>query len=220
MRGQVLKFDDTAHRAADEALPWYVNGTLEGPERAAIERHLRECARCRREVELLQQLHAACRDDSTERDATPSFRKLKARIGLGREPGVPGSRWSSLRHSWQRVPAWAQWAIAVQFAAIVGLAVVMAAFDDEAGATYRTFGSGDVRPSRSAGVVVRFAPATPEAELRRVLRAVGARVVGGPTAAGAYVLEVPSGQRAAALAALRGEPSVSLAEPLTVQPEP
>src|SRR5574342_1024598 len=37
----------------DALLAWFVNGTLEASERAAVEQHLRGCARCRDEVAFL-----------------------------------------------------------------------------------------------------------------------------------------------------------------------
>jgi len=43
-------------RRIRELLPWWVNGTLAGEERAEVERHLRRCRRCRAEVEELREL--------------------------------------------------------------------------------------------------------------------------------------------------------------------
>ena len=37
----------------DELLPWYANRRLAGAERDAVEAHLRDCARCRAELEFL-----------------------------------------------------------------------------------------------------------------------------------------------------------------------
>ena len=53
----------------------------------------------------------------------------------------------------------------------------------------------------------------------RIVQATGGRVVDGPTASNAYVLQVPVGQREQILARLRAEPSVVLAQPLTVRPD-
>jgi hypothetical protein len=41
----------STHEEVDRLLPWFANGTLEAAERAAVERHLAECDRCRREAE-------------------------------------------------------------------------------------------------------------------------------------------------------------------------
>ena len=40
-----------------ELLPWYVNGTLDGEERAMVEKHLKECLACRNELEEMEALH-------------------------------------------------------------------------------------------------------------------------------------------------------------------
>ena len=41
-----------------DALPWYVNGTLGAEESTGFERHLMDCADCRKELEFLEQLRA------------------------------------------------------------------------------------------------------------------------------------------------------------------
>ena len=48
---RLFSFDDPVHREATLLLPWYVNGTLEGAERARTDRHVRECVACKGEVE-------------------------------------------------------------------------------------------------------------------------------------------------------------------------
>jgi hypothetical protein len=66
----------------------------------------------------------------------------------------------------------------------------------------------------SGNVVVMFRPDTREQDLRRTLNAAHARLVDGPTAADAYLLHVPSAERAAALVRLKGQADVVLAEPI------
>jgi hypothetical protein len=61
---------------------------------------------------------------------------------------------------------------------------------------------------------VVFRPNTPERALREILRASDARLVGGPTEADAYLLQVPAAARVKALARLRREARVVLAEPV------
>lgn len=219
MSGQVLKFDDSAHRSVDASLPWFVNGTLERDEAAAVERHLRECARCRREVDLLRQLHVVCATGDPAPDPTPSYRQLHERIARRRWPVSLADCVRDLFGSWQRAPAWTKWAIAVEFAAIVMVAPRIVAPIGESPAPYRTLGAPDTRVTPDHTMAVVFAAQTPESELRRIVRTAGARVVDGPTESNAYVLEIPAGRRAAALAALRAEPAVVLAQPLTGQPE-
>ena len=59
-----------------------------------------------------------------------------------------------------------------------------------------------------------FKPDAPEAELRAMLMRNQARIVDGPTAADAYVLQVAADRRPAVLARLKSDRNVSLAEPL------
>ena len=53
-----------------------------------------------------------------------------------------------------------------------------------------------------------------------VVRASGARMVDGPTVTDAYVLSVPAAKATDALARLRAEPSVRLAQPLAAGDRP
>ena len=59
-----------------------------------------------------------------------------------------------------------------------------------------------------------FAPDTAERDLRAALNRAGAKLVDGPTASGAYVVELSASQRAAALEHLRASRHVVLAEPI------
>jgi len=219
MSGRILKFDDSAHRAADAMLPWFVNGTLEGDELAAVEQHVHECPRCRREVDLLEQLQAVCAIDAPALDATPSYRLLHERIAGRRRLASLRDRVRGLFRPWQRAPAWAKWAIAAQFAGIVMLAVRVAMPVSESARNFETLGAPTGHTARGGTVAVVFVPEVTEAELRRIVQAAGARVVDGPTESNAYMLEVPVGHRDAVLAALRAEPAVTLAQPLTAQPD-
>ncbi len=63
-------------------------------------------------------------------------------------------------------------------------------------------------------MVVVFQPGTRESELRSILQANNARLVGGPTETDAYLLAVPVAQRDEILLRLRTEASIKLAEPL------
>ncbi|HEX5758721.1 MAG TPA: zf-HC2 domain-containing protein, partial [Thermoanaerobaculia bacterium] len=56
-----MGFDAHTHEQLERLLPWYVNGTLEAGERAALEAHLAACARCRGEVAREEGLAAALR---------------------------------------------------------------------------------------------------------------------------------------------------------------
>jgi hypothetical protein len=80
-------------------------------------------------------------------------------------------------------------------------------------------GLGATATRASGSIIVVFDPGAREIDVRRILRAVGARVVDGPTTANGYVLEMTdtSSSSAAVLARLRAEPAVILAEPLQAE---
>lgn len=219
MSGKILRLDDSAHRSADAVLPWYVNGTLGGDEVAGVERHLRECARCRREVALLKELQSFCAIDELVPDATPAYRGLSERIRGRRRIGPLANRMRGLLQPWRQAPGWARWAIVGQFAAIVGVFLWVAPSGGNPDGIYQTLGAPVARGARVGTIAVVFRPEVRESELRHVVQAAGARVVDGPTETNAYVLQVPPGHRDEALALLRAASAVVLAEPLTRQPD-
>ena len=208
MSGRVVRLDPAAHKVADALLPWFVNGTLDADERTLVEQHLAECARCRDEAEWLRDLHAACIAGEATPGASSAFHKLRSRLDAPRPRA--GLRTPRLRSN---VRPWAHWVIGAQLALIAALSVLWLQQNDEHAALYRTLGAST--NARAVGsLVVVFDPAASEAELRRVLRSVGARVVDGPTRSNAYVLDVPAAGREQALRTLRSEPAVALAEEL------
>jgi len=215
MNGKILQFDDSAHRKADEVLPWFVNGSLEDDERTTVEQHLRECARCRREVELLKQLQWVCTPEDSAQDATPAYLRLRQRIGDGGGLGALKGRLRMLQHPWSCVPPWARWTIAVQLAGILVLGAMLLRPFGDSSVLYHTLGAAATHASRDGAVVVMFVPDVNESESRRILRAAGARPIDGPTQSNAYVVEVPDQRREAILELLRAEPAVTLAQPLT-----
>jgi anti-sigma factor RsiW len=218
MSGRVLRFEGSAHTEAQRLLPWFVNGTLKGEEHALIEQHLGECADCRRDAGGLRQLQAAFTDTAPPVDATRSFLRLRRRIEVSRAPR-PLQRLAVIRRMWGSTSPWLRWTVAAQFAAIVVLCGLLFV-DDRPAASYRTLGdvaaSGQGAASASPDkLVVVFDPQISEAQMRRLLRASGARIVDGPTDTGAYVLVVPARRAATVREALQAAPGVMLVERLT-----
>jgi len=114
---------------------------------------------------------------------------------------------------------WLRAALALQCGAIAVLALLLARpadrADERAGA-YRVLGAGT---SAQGQLVVSFKPDTPERELRRIVLASGARVTGGPTVTGAWLLGTDEATATVA-ARLRADPAVTLAEPLGAEGQP
>jgi anti-sigma-K factor RskA len=212
--GRVLQLDPAAHKVADVLLPWFVNGTLDGDERAFVERHLEQCVRCQREVAWLRELHLACVTAEADPGASNAARKLRRRLEEPRAgDNAMDNAMAALQRLWRRVRPWSQWIAATELVLILALGAWLLLPGDTS-TLYRTLGARDAHASASGNLVVVFDPATTEAELRRMLRDSGARIVDGPTQSNAYVLDVPAPRQERALKALRAERAAVLVEPL------
>jgi hypothetical protein len=203
--GDLLHLHD-AHGQAQMLLPWRVNGTLEPGEAAVFEAHLAECDECREDLAAnlaLRRLYAGI-----PVEPEPARPALLGVLGAGRASPA-GSSLTFLKRGmasgWGRV---AQAAVAA--AAAVALVLVVAPSQRDDG--YRLLGSESAEAPGNA--IVLFSPDTAERDLRSALEGVGARLVDGPTASGAYVVHVPEDGRTVALARLRQLPHVILAEPV------
>jgi hypothetical protein len=117
------------------------------------------------------------------------------------------------------VRPWSQWIAASEFALIVVLGAWLLLPGDSP-ALYRTLGAQDAKAAAAGNLVVVFDPATTEADLRRMLRDSGARIVDGPTQSNAYVLDVPAARQEQAVKSLRAERAAVLVEPLGARTAP
>ena len=201
MTDRVLPLHANVHRLVDALLPWYVNSTLNREERELVTRHLEACAQCRREVDWLRALHAACAEcaveDGGSRRLFDALRRRQTRSRLSDR----------------------MWRVA----AAAGLVVVTLLgwrlwTVDETSAPYRTLGAQDTLAN--GNVVVVFDAAARESEMRELLQSVGARIVGGPTAANGYLLAIPTATQARAIEQLRAAHIVKLAEALGAPSKP
>lgn len=212
-----------AHAEAQQALPWLANGTLAGTELERVQAHLQGCAACRADLAALHTLRAAGPGHAPAADLEGALARLLPQLDAPAPapaqaaaplPPAPGwrARLAANDARWLRV------AMGVQCAVIAALAALLlrpSAGVQEDGA-YRVLGAD--RGSQGA-LVVTFRPDTPERELRRIVLDSGARIVGGPTVTGAWLLGT-EGQPAAVAALLRAQPAVTLAEPMATESRP
>ena len=227
------------HQEAWELLPWYVNDTLQDEERRAVEEHLARCPLCRSELATSRQLALAVQRAAELPDvAADRVDRLLARLDEPAASAAPaaGSP-AAAGPAVARLSPAVRWALALQAAAILALALGLAwllavpravappaaspAAESSADADFRTLAAPPVAATAPATRVrAVFDPAASEEELRRLLLAAGARFADGPSPAGVYTLEVAGGAAAAddALARLRAHPRVELAEPVVVAP--
>jgi hypothetical protein len=209
---------DALHLEAQDALPWLANGTLAGAELERVQAHVETCAHCRADLALLRTVHAAGPGPDLDFDPDRALARLMPQLDAAPVQDTPGllQRWRNRMAA--NDGAWLRAAVALQFCAIAVLAALLArpAAHPETD-NYRALGAAGA--NGMARVVVTFRPDTPEAELRRIVRASGARIVGGPTVTDAWLVGA-DGRLDPVLARLRAEPAVTLAEPLAVDRQP
>ena len=213
MKNHLAKAQQVTHETTQELLPWLLAGTLDSAEFANIQPHLETCPQCRAELEWQRKLRAAAPPSDAAFDADRALAKLLPRLGPQEARIGVLDRW---REALAANSAWLRWTALAQLAAIGVLAAMLARPDGNAG-DYRALGAA---PRAAADAVVVFKPDTTEREMRRILQAGGARVIDGPTVTNAYVLALPDAQMPAALARLRAEPAVTLAQPLGAAKQP
>ena len=195
---------DDAHRSVEALLPWYATDQLDPAERAMVEQHLASCMRCLGQLSLERRMIEEFRSLAPEVET--GWNRLLSRIehrphARDRVARAATDFWNMLKQ-----PAFAALA-AGQLALLVFAAMILTWIDRPA---YHVLGQAE-RPS-AANLIVIFDPDTIEADMRRLLDANGATLVGGPTAADAYLLRVPAKTRDLAVARLRADARVTMAE--------
>lgn len=193
--------DSDEHRSVQELLPWYVTGRLEAAERERVEAHLAACAECRAEAATEARLEAEV--SRLPLDVERGWADMRARVAS--ETKVDKDRAKA-----RGAPAWAGWGVAAALAVTAGAAWL----PQQKPAEYHALGDAPAAAASAGNIVVVFLPETTEQRMRGILKASGARLVDGPTAANGYVLHVAPARRTAALAALRADRAVVVAEPI------
>lgn len=211
--GRIIRLQGADHRELQDLLPWYVTGQLEASEHAQVEAHLNTCPECQAEVAFQRRLGAEIADLPI--GVEQSWREMRRRLEL--EPPIRARRsadgWlmavrRKVGRGWSGGAPWLGWAMAGVLLSLSGAMLLPPAQS----ARYHALGASAAPPA--GNVVVVFRPDMRERDLRALLNASHARLVDGPTATDAYVLHVPSAERAAALAKLRGRADIVLAEPV------
>ncbi len=218
MTGRIISLHSDLHNDTCALLPWYATGRLDAEDTARVEAHLPVCAQCQADLVVERRLHAALAGLAEPAgDVDAGFEALRGRLA----PRPPGMRAQLDRagRQWRQSAPWLRWAVAAELLLLVVGAAAMVAMHPAAVSPvsqnrieYRTLGAAP-EPA-SANIVVVFRPEVRESELRQTLRDSNARLVGGPTAADAYLLHVDAAARAAALERLRHQGAIVLAEPV------
>jgi anti-sigma factor RsiW len=220
MTGRIISLQSERHRQVQSLLPWYLTGRLDEAERAGVSAHLAQCAECQAELaadrHLADGLMGLAEPPVPRLDVEHGWAAMRRRLDEAEPDGAPlaglggwlGRARRAVRIQWRSGEPWMRWALVGQACLLLVLGGVVLQTGQPA--RYRALGAEP--PPAAANMVVIFRPETRERELRALLGANHARLVGGPTEAGAYMLQVPAPERAAALARMRGQ--VVLAEPI------
>ncbi|SPE27573.1 conserved hypothetical protein [Burkholderiales bacterium] len=221
MTGDVLPFAKSQHQRAREALPWFLMGTLEPDEEQMVKSHLQGCVDCRAQLATERQLQEAYAGSDSERDPEAALSRLRPRLLATREGQTawPARLLDRLRRARRALPAWATLALATQLGIILALGWALAG-TDVANDSYHALSSPAPAIQAQGKLVIVFDPGAPQQTVQALLRSSGARIVDGPLASGAYVLDVPAGGMRSALERLRAEHAVTLVELLQSRDTP
>jgi hypothetical protein len=220
------------HEAIQALLPWYVNGTLTGPELDVVIQHLAQCVACQADVRhwrsVAAAVHLAPEADTIPSSPTAQFTQLMARIDAAEARGVKQPK------RWQRLMAWGRGlaraqpgtsrttrlTLAVQGVLMLLLAVLLFWRSTPlVQAPYRTLTQDTTAITQQvARIQLVFADDLRVSDLSALLEHVEATMVKGPTAMGVYTIAVASVDTATVqkvLQALRAHPQVRFAELIT-----
>lgn len=204
----IIRLHGSPHEQAETLLPWYANGTLDDADRALVDAHLAGCDECRAALAVERKLARAVA--SLPVDIEQGWSALADRLEP-RRPAAPVPLWR------RRVPI--GWAVGMPVAAAASVAFAFTAIPAaQVGPTYLALGSPNA--GTPGNVVLIFKPETTDRAMRAVLDKAGARIVGGPNAAGAYIAAVAPDRRDAVLTGLRASPDLVLAEPIDAGTKP
>jgi len=187
------------HQEIIESLPWYVNGTLDQAERAAVTQHLATgCDECAREVKSLRALHKAVKAAGDEAPEPSPFLLNRALAEIedyertraqeqSRQAAKAPSLWDRLRESWSpKTPVFARVALATQLALVLVLGTIVI-YQYENPQIYHT--SSDSSGTKAKLSVIFNENAT-EGGIRQALEEIHGSIVEGPTAQGRYTIQL------------------------------
>jgi hypothetical protein len=202
--GHILTFSDPDSETL-ELMSWLITGRLEPEQEVWVETHLVACADCRRHVAEERELIGAVVQLPFKNES--GWSAMRNRIDAAGRQGV-----HRLAPAHDSFPSRQVGIFRAAHPALLVAAVPTSMRATAPVAPYHAWSSAQAAAIGDA--VIIFRPDTRESDIRGLLRDSDARLVDGPTAANAYVVRIPVTERARALARLRRDAAVALAEPL------
>lgn len=219
-----------AHQEITLLLPWYVNKTLRDHELKAVEKHLKVCLTCKREIAALQKISLAVNQaDALNSAAQASFSRLKNRL---HQPEASVSAQACAQPSGIKKSTQLKWyhklnldffrwpQTAAVMLSVLALAVIVPGYY-VAGplqqSDFRTLSSSENASFNANEIKVIFAQGLGREQIGQVLDGIHGRIADGPSAEGAYLIRLTEATEVRtvldALAALRKNSGVLFAEP-------
>ncbi|MFC5500083.1 zf-HC2 domain-containing protein [Caenimonas terrae] len=207
---RIIPLDNDEHHRVQALLAWYVNGTLGPAEGQRVQTHLAQCPRCQADARWHERLRRCVPTSgpASAADVDRGWAALRAQLGPA---GAPMKRRAAPAIAWLKA-RWVPLALGFQGALVVVLVLALVwPGVPRPDAEFRALGASPSAPAANALIV--FRPGATEAEIRRALRAGGARLVGGPTVTDAYLLQLPA-LSAGAMQRMRADSAVLRVESL------
>lgn len=221
-----------AHGECWNLLPWIANESAAAKDVARVEGHLRDCRECQDELEFQRQLRNAIRsEEAIVLAPQTSLQKLMQRIDAvpdldDEELEIEAPATIAPIAAARREPAhWSRWlpiAAAIQGIAIAGLLAALwtqsQTHDDLTAGRYNVLTTPTATVTHGPVIRVVFAGDVAVDDMNRVLRAIDAQIIAGPSEAGVYTLGLAAGAAdrsgvEKAIAQLRADGRVMFAEP-------
>lgn len=210
---------ETQHQEISLLLPWFVNNSLEGDELSRVEKHIRHCFLCRRELVELRKLAAAVgRKSELDVAAETSFARLGGK--LSKAPVLPMQRqarrgWSIGRHLKSRG---VQFALAASLVLAALLPLGLPTLSQYGEDSFATLSAARPASMQSGELRVVFAKSASAGDIAAVLRQLNGQQIGEANSVGALNIRLNSEDGSPdidqAIALLRNRPDVLLAEPV------
>jgi hypothetical protein len=215
---------DCEHQEVSALIPWYVNSRLSESERLKVDAHIADCAACRADVLVEQQLFEAIKGAPTvEYMPAASLKRLQERLdGLQSvAPVADAAPVVRIRSGWPKRVLMAASVAVMAISISLLLADRWVQFRaQQAAPKYRTVTSSTPH-ARDEVIRAVFAPTITLIELQAILDEAELRIVSGPSEAGVYSLAAKSNLPVrSSLALLRQHPTVRFAEQTREEPAP